>query len=496
MSEKVICALDVGTTGTRALLLNVRGEVVGSAYREVELRYPQPGWVEQDPLEIWVKTEGAMVEALAQAGLTGDAVCGIGVTNQRETTLLWERKSGQTVYPAIVWQDRRTESICQGLRADADQQFRDTTGLVIDPYFSASKLMWLLDRQPEWRVRAGAGELAFGTVDSWIAWNLTGGAAHVTDTSNASRTLLFDLRRQTWSDELLSRTGIPAALLPKVQATRSWFGETRGIRAVPDGIPVLALCGDQQASLFGQLLLDPGDWKGTYGTGGFLMAILGPEAVQTRDALTSIAWTAEGQTTYYLEAAVFVCGAALQWLRDGLELFRNYDELEPLLEKGRGWESDLFCVPAFTGLGTPFWDARARGLLAGLTRGTSRADLCKATLEGIAFEMEAAFAPLSRLVPCRRFVADGGATRSRRLMQFQADLLQTTVAVSSRQEGTGFGAGFLAGLECGFWSGIDELRALMPESCDYHPHIAPEQAQRLTARWGQAAQRSLQWAQE
>lgn len=496
MSEKVVCALDVGTTGTRALLLNARGEVAGSAYREVELHYPQPGWVEQDPLEIWVKTEGALVEALAQAGLTGDDVCGIGITNQRETTLLWERKSGQTVYPAIVWQDRRTEAICQSLREDADQLFRERTGLVIDPYFSASKLMWLLAHQPEWRRRADRGELAFGTVDSWIAWNLTGGTAHVTDTSNASRTLLFDLRRREWSGELLQRTGIPASLLPQVQATRSRFGETRGMRALPDGIPVLALCGDQQASLFGQLLVQPGDWKGTYGTGGFLMAILGAAPVQTHDALTSIAWTVDGQTTYYLEAAVFVCGAALQWLRDGLELFRNYEELEPLLAQGRGWESGLYCVPAFTGLGTPFWDARARGLLVGLTRGTNRADLCKATLEGIAFEMQAAFAPLSRLVPCRRFVADGGATRSSRLMQFQADLLQTTVAVSARQEGTGFGAGFLAGLECGFWSGIDELRALMPESTDYCPRIPAAQAARLTGRWADAAQRSLQWADD
>jgi len=495
MASSVVCALDVGTTGTRALLLNRRAEVVASAYREVELQYPQPGWVEQDPAEIWSKTEGALAEALATAGLTGHDVAAIGVTNQRETTILWERTSGKPVYPAIVWQDRRTIAICEAWRAQSKEAFTAPTGLVVDPYFSGSKLAWLFQHEPAWRRRAEKGELAFGTVDSWIAWNLTGGRAHVTDASNASRTLLYDIDRGVWSPDLLARTAIPAAILPRVCDTRGPFGVTAGLRALPDGVPLLAMCGDQQASLFGQLLTEPGEWKATYGTGGFLLALLGDKAVRTPDALTSVAWSVKGKRTYYLEAAVFVCGAALQWLRDGLRLFRDYSEMEALLAQGQGHASGLFCVPAFTGLGTPFWDPRARGLLLGITRATSAGDVCMATLEGVAFEMQAAAAALSSDVPPRRYVADGGATRSARLMQFQADILQVPVSVSAWQEGTGLGAGFLAGLEAGFWTSVDELKALAPNHTVYRPQFDAAQASALCTRWQAAAQRSLDWAE-
>jgi len=495
MPPSVICALDVGTTGTRALLLNRRAEIVASAYREVELQYPQQGWVEQDPAAIWSKTEGALTEALATAGLNGKDVIAIGVTNQRETTILWDRKTGKAVYPAIVWQDRRTIGICEAWRAQGQEALTGPTGLVVDPYFSASKLAWLFNHDPAWRRRAAAGELAFGTVDSWIAWNLTGGCAHVTDASNASRTLLYDIDRGAWSPELLARTGVPVEVLPQVCDTRGRFGITHGLRALPDGIPLLAMCGDQQASLFGQLLTAPGEWKATYGTGGFLLALLGDQALRTPHALTSVAWSLQGQRTYYLEAAVFVCGAALQWLRDGLRLFRDYQEMETLLAQGQGHASGLFCVPAFTGLGTPFWDPRARGMLLGITRATSAADVCTATLEGIAFEMQAAAAALSSHVPPHRYVADGGATRSRRLMQFQADVLQTPVRVSAWQEGTGLGAGFLAGLEAGFWTDVDELKALAPGHTVYEPQCGAEQARALCARWNAAAQRSLGWAE-
>jgi glycerol kinase len=407
---------------------------------------------------------------------------------------VWDRETDEPVHAAIVWQDRRTEAICNELRRTSLDAFTSRTGLVIDPYFSATKLMWLLENVPGLRWRAESGELAFGTVDSWVAWKLTGGEAHVTDESNASRTLLFNIFERRWSEALLSRTRVPAAMLPEVKDTRCHFGVTRGVGSLPDGIPILALCGDQQASLFGQALTHPGDWKATYGTGGFLMAVTG-KAVRTAEALTSIAWTVDGQPTYYLEAAVFVCGSALQWLRDGVGLFRNYGELATLLERGKGWASDLYCVPAFTGFGTPFWDAGARGLLIGITRGTSAADLCAATLEGIAFEMNAAFRAMVAVTPFRRLLTDGGCTQSPRLMQFQADLLQRPVEVSSRQEGTAFGAAFLAGLEAGVWSGLDELAAVAPQTTVYQPAMEEKIALRLSNRWKEAAGRALKWAQ-
>jgi glycerol kinase len=355
--------------------------------------------------------------------------------------------------------------------------------------------MWLLENDSELRWRAESGHLAFGTVDSWIVWKLTRGQAHVTDASNACRTVLFDIYRCRWSEELLKLTRVPEALLPEVKDTRARFGVTRGLSTLPDGIPILALCGDQQSSLMGQGLTRPGDWKATYGTGGFLMALTGETPVRTNEALTSIAWSVSGKPTYYLEAAVFVCGSALQWLRDGLMFFRDYEEFQSLLEGGRGWAADLYCVPAFTGFGTPFWDARARGLLIGITRGTTKSDVCMATLEGMAFEMNAAFQTLAAVAPCKRLVTDGGATRSQRLMQFQADLMQRPVEVSSRQEGTAFGAAFLAGLEAGLWSGPEELAALAPEVTTYRPKGGPELADKLARRWTEAARRSLQWAQ-
>jgi glycerol kinase len=488
----MICALDVGTTGTRALLLDRLGACAATSYREVALTYPQPGWVEQDPAELWQSTQAVLAEVCRTAGAPPVA---IGITNQRETTIVWDRQTGEPVYPAIVWQDRRTERLCAGLRDRGAETFKSRCGLVVDPYFSATKLMWLLENVPGLRARAERGELAFGTVDSWILWNLTAGAAHLTDASNASRTLLFDIHERRWSGELLERCGVPRALLPSVQDTCSDFGATAaGLDGVPSGVPIFAVCGDQQSSLFGQLLTEPGDWKATYGTGAFLMAIIGPEARITPEALTSIAWVIGGRPTYHVEAAVFVCGAALQWLRDGLRLFDDYAEMHAMLAGGAGWRRELYCVPAFTGFGTPFWNAGARGLLIGIERGTSAADVCVATVEGIALEIEAAYSAMSRTAGCRRFVADGGATRSTALMQFQSDVLQRPVTVSDRQEGTAYGAAFLAGLQAGFWSGIDELQRLAPRLTEFSPQLPAADASRVIARWGEAARRALDWA--
>ena len=444
----VILALDQGTTSSRALAVDRGGVVVASAQREFRQHYPKAGWVEHDPAEILESQFAVMNEVLAQTG----GARAIGITNQRETTVLWDRETGEAVHPAIVWQDRRTDWICASLEPHA-RLFADRTGLRLDPYFAGTKLRWLLDHVPGARKRAEAGELAFGTIDSWLVWHLTGGRRHVTDASNASRTLMFDIHRQCWDEELLKLLGVPGSVLPEVVDSSGVVGETE------TGIPIAGIAGDQHAALFGQHCFEPGMAKNTYGTGCFLLMQTGGEAVRSRNnLLTTVAWRIGGKVSYALEGSIFIAGALIQWLRDEMGMIVTSAEVDERAAEV-GDSGGLVIVPAFAGLGAPHWDPRARGLAIGMTRGTNRSHFCRAALESIAFQS-------AELVRCMEkdsgkamsvLRVDGGATRSDLLMQIQADLLGAPVVRPENVETTAMGAAFLAGLGIGFWKGLDEI---------------------------------------
>ncbi|HTO89757.1 MAG TPA: glycerol kinase GlpK [Candidatus Sulfotelmatobacter sp.] len=454
-------ALDQGTTGSTALLLDRRGRVVGRGYAELPQHFPKPGWVEHDALEIWASVERAAREALRSAGDgPGARVAAIGITNQRETTVLWNRRTGRPVARAIVWQDRRTHERCQALkRRGLEIGIRRRTGLVLDPYFSASKLEWLLRESASRRAAAHRGELAFGTVDSWLLWKLTGGAVHATDPTNASRTMLYDIRERRWSAALLRRFGVPARVLPAVLPSSGRFGVTRGAGFVPDGVVIAGIAGDQQAALFGQGCVTPGSSKNTYGTGAFLLLHTGARAVASKAGLlTTIACGSRGEIAYALEGSVFIAGAAIQWLRDGLGLLRQADESEALARSVPDSGGVVF-VPAFVGLGAPHWRADVRGAIIGLTRGTTRAHLVRAALESLAFQSCELVEAMERdaRVRVKRLRVDGGASANDLLMQIQADLLGVPVERPRVIETTALGAGLLAGLAVGFWKSAREV---------------------------------------
>ena len=437
---KYILALDQGTTSSRAIVFNQGGAAVAVAQKEFRQIFPQPGWVEHDANEIWATQSGVAAEVLARAGLQPADLAAIGITNQRETTVVWERATGRPIAHAIVWQDRRTAAFCDALKRDGHAPFiQRQTGLVVDAYFSASKLRWLLDHVPGARARAEAGELAFGTIDSWLMWKLTGGAAHVTDASNASRTMLCNLHTGDWDEELLQLFGVPRAILPAVRGSSEIYGEATGPLA---GIPIAGLAGDQQAALFGQVCTRPGMVKNTYGTGCFMLMHTGAQPVASRhQLLTTIAWRIGGRTEYALEGSVFIAGAAIQWLRDGLGLIKSARDVEALAASVPD-TGGVYFVPAFAGLGAPHWDAYARGAIAGLTRGTTAAHLARAALESIAFQS----ADLVRAmeadsgIALRELRVDGGACVNNLLMQFQADLLGVPVARPKVFETTALGA--------------------------------------------------------
>ncbi|HEX5773947.1 MAG TPA: glycerol kinase GlpK, partial [Geomobilimonas sp.] len=426
---KFILALDQGTTSSRAMVFDRDGTIRGMAQREFRQFFPQPGWVEQDGNEIWASQVGVAMEAVTRAGLTMADMAAIGITNQRETTLLWDRGTGKPLHNAIVWQDRRTASACDRLKeAGMEPLFRERTGLVLDAYFSGTKLAWLLDNIPDARRRAEAGELAFGTVDSWLVWNLTGGKRHLTDVSNASRTLMFDIHREQWDGELLELLRIPAPLLPQVVSSSEVYGETvPGLFAVP--VPIAGIAGDQQAALFGQACTRPGMAKNTYGTGCFMLMQTGSTAVPSRNnLLTTVAWRIGERTEYALEGSVFIAGAAVQWLRDGLGIIRSAAEVEPLAASVPD-SGGVYLVPAFAGLGAPHWDQYARGTIVGITRGTTAAHIARATLEGIAFQVADLLQAMEDDAgfPLAELRVDGGAAGNDLLMQFQADLLRVPV---------------------------------------------------------------------
>ena len=489
-----ILALDQGTTSSRSIVFDHDGRPVAMAQREFTQHFPRSGWVEHDAEEIWATQAATIAEVLVRARLSAGDIAAIGITNQRETTVLWDRRTGRPVAPAIVWQDRRTAEACDRLKADGlEPEVARRTGLLLDPYFSGTKLAWLLDHVPDARARAQRGELAFGTIDSWLAWKLSGGARHVTDASNASRTLLLDVATGDWDEFMLDLLRIPRAVLPEVLASSS---SDNAAVAVIDGrsIPIAGIAGDQQAALFGQACFEPGMAKNTYGTGCFLLMNTGAAPlVSANRLLTTIAWQTTARS-YALEGAVFVGGAVVQWLRDGLGIIERSGDVEALAASVPD-SGGMYLVPAFTGLGSPHWDAYARGTMVGLSRGTTRAHIARAALEAIAFQSAEVLQAMERDSdrPLIELRVDGGATANDLLMQFQADLLGVPVVRPRVTETTALGAAYLAGLGVGFWQSPAEVAANWRAERSFEPKMSRDEARARLARWSQAVTRSRDW---
>jgi glycerol kinase len=485
-----ILALDQGTTSSRAVLLGQDGRVHGQAQTPFRQIFPQPGWVEHDPIEIWSSQFGVAMEALAQADVKASAVAAIGITNQRETTIIWDRKTGEPIHNAIVWQDRRTAGFCDRLREQCSEpKIQQKTGLVIDAYFSASKICWLLDNVAGARERALRGELAFGTVDSWLIWKLTGGARHVTDVTNASRTMLFNLHTGEWDEELLAMLNVPRSLLPEVVGSSEVCGKTSGVLG---GIPIAGIAGDQQAALFGQMCMQPGMVKCTYGTGSFMLLNTGEKPVASRNKLlTTVAWKIDGRTSYALEGSIFIAGAVVQWLRDELQIIREAAEIEQLAASVPD-TAGVYFVPAFSGLGAPHWDPYARGTIGGLTRGANRAHIARAALEGIAFQVADIIDAMETDsgVPLKELRVDGGAARNNLLMQIQADLLGVPVTRPSNPETTVLGATYLAGLAVGYWPDQETIAKQWQADRRFTPAIDENERRARHAGWSEALARA------
>jgi glycerol kinase len=495
---KYVMAMDQGTTSSRAIIFDKSGAVVSTAQKEFTQLFPQPGWVEHDPAEIWSSQIGVATEAMAKAGLEGGNIAAIGITNQRETTLVWDRETGKPVYNAIVWQDRRTAGYCDQLKAAGHETMvREKTGLVIDAYFSGTKVKWILDNVPGARERANEGKLAFGTVDAWLIWNLTHGEVHATDITNASRTMLFNIHAQDWDAELLTLLDIPASMLPVVKQSSEVCGETApGIFAVQ--IPIAGVAGDQHAALFGQMCTAPGMVKNTYGTGCFMLMNIGSKPIISKNnLLTTVAWKINGQVQYALEGSIFIAGAIVQWLRDGLGIIRSSSEVEALAASVPQ-NDGVYLVPAFAGLGAPHWDQHARGTLVGMTRGTNAAHIARAALESIAYQtMEVLKAMEADAdISIKELRVDGGATSNNLLMQFQADILQTTVVRPAITETTALGAAYLAGLATGYWKDIEEISSQWQMEKSFSPALASEQRQLWINGWNKAVHATISWAQQ
>ena len=493
---RYVMALDQGTTSSRAMLFDERGAVVALAQAEFTQHFPKPGWVEHDADEIWRTQLGAARDVLEKAGASAADIAAIGITNQRETAVVWDRASGEPIHRAIVWQSRQTLPICDALRARGlEDEVKQRTGLVIDSYFSGSKVRFILDAVPGAQERAARGELCFGTIDSWLVYKLTGGRVHATEPSNASRTMLYNVREGCWDDFLAGELDVPRAMLPAVQDSSGHFGETSA-ELFGAAIPILGIAGDQQASLFGQGCLEPGSAKNTYGTGCFLLMNTGKEAPRSESGLlTTVAWGREGVLDYALEGSIFVAGSAVQWLRDGIGVIREAGESEALAASVPD-TGGVYLVPAFVGLGAPYWDERARGTIVGLTRGTERAHLARATLEAIAYQsrdvVECFQADTGLVLDALR--VDGGACANDFLMQFQADILGTPVRRPAMLEVTAFGAAALAGLAAGFWSSEADLVAdTGSDATLFEPRMSADQREQRYAGWKRAVERSRDW---
>lgn len=493
-----ILALDQGTTSSRAILFNHEGNIVSTARKEFRQIFPKPGWVEHDPSEIWSTQLSVAVEALSRANASAREVRAIGITNQRETTVVWNRKTGDPICNAIVWQDRRTADLCERLRKEGLQEsVRAKTGLVLDPYFSATKIHWILENVEGARKLAEEGDLLFGTIDSWLVWKLTGGKIHITDVSNASRTMLYNIHELRWDEELLERFDIPASMLPEVRASSEVYGES-GPDIFASGIPIAGIAGDQQAALFGQVCNRPGMAKNTYGTGCFMLMQTGEKPIESKNnLLTTIAWQREGKTFYALEGSIFIGGAVVQWLRDGLGIIRRSDEIEKLA--GSVEDTDgIYLVPAFSGLGAPHWDPFARGTIVGITRGTGAGHLARAALDSIAYQsrdlLEAMISDSG--IDLRELRVDGGASVNNLLMQFQADLLDVPVVRPTITETTALGAAYLAGLACGFWKDIGEIEKKWSADRTFTPKMERKERSERIAGWKRAIERSRKWAEK
>jgi glycerol kinase len=496
-NKPYLMALDQGTTSSRAIIFDKQGQIVSVAQKEFKQYFPKQGWVEHDANEIWTSQSAVMIEALVDKDIRADQIAAIGITNQRETTIVWDRKTGKPIHKAIVWQDRRTAAFCDELKEKGHAEMvAEKTGLIIDAYFSATKIRWILENVKGARERAVAGELAFGTVDSWLIWKLTAGKSHMTDITNASRTMLFNIHSQEWDQELLDLFDIPKSMLPEVKTCSEVFCETAG-DVLSVKIPIAGVAGDQQAALFGQLCIEPGMAKTTYGTGCFLVMNTGKKAVRSKNQLlTTVAWKIGDEINYALEGSVFIGGAAVQWLRDGLELFKKASETEKLamsLEDNDG----VFFVPALSGLGAPHWDQNARGAFFGITRGTTIAHMTRAALEAIAYQVYDVLKAMEKDSgkPTQELRVDGGATANNFLMQFQADLLGCEIKRPQIIETTAIGAAFLAGLAVGFWKDRDELQALWAADRSFQPEMTEGKKEKLIHFWHKAVERSKNWVE-
>ena len=489
--KEYIVALDQGTSSSRAIVFNRKGEAKAVCQKEFTQHFPQPGMVEHDPMEIWATEYAVMTEAVTSLGLGGADIAAIGITNQRETTIVWDAATGKPICNAIVWQDRRTSEYCDSLKeAGLTETIRSKTGLIIDAYFSGTKIRWILENVPGARERAERGELRFGTVDSWLVWNLTGGHEHVTDVSNASRTMLFNIHTLQWDAELLDILGVPLSMMPQVKSSSEVYGRTS---LLGEDVLVSGIAGDQQAALFGQMCTEPGAVKNTYGTGCFLLMNTGEKPIVSKNnLLTTIAWKLNGKVTYALEGSIFVAGSVVQWLRDGLGIIRSSSEVEALAASVPD-AGGVYMVPALTGLGAPYWDQYAKGSIHGITRGTTAAHIARAALEGIAFQTMDIVSAMEKDagVPLGELKVDGGASRNNLLMQFQSDVLGTKVVRPLVTETTALGAAYLAGLAVGFWKSIDEVKRQWQAERIFTPAMAPDRVALTKKGWADAVGRTL-----
>ena len=491
--EKYILALDQGTSSSRAIVFDEHGQTKAVSQKEFTQIFPKPGWVEHNPMEIWSSQASVIAEAITSIDINGLNIAAIGITNQRETTIVWDAETGEPVYNAIVWQDRRTSEFCDGLKRDGRTDLiRSKTGLIIDAYFSATKILWILENVPGARQRAEEGKLRFGTVDTWLIWMLTRGEVHVTDVSNASRTMLFNIHSLEWDKELLQLIGIPESMMPQVKSSSEIYGYTKTTLFAHE-VPIAGIAGDQQAALFGQMCTEPGSVKNTYGTGCFMLMNIGERPIMSsNNLLTTIAWKIGDKVNYALEGSIFVAGSVVQWLRDGLGIIRSSSEIEALacsVEDNGG----VYFVPALTGLGAPHWDQYAKGCIYGLSRGTTAAHIARAALEGIAFQTMDIVNAMQKDagVTLKELKVDGGASRNNLLMQFQADILGTSVIRPTVTETTALGAAYLAGLAVGYWESIDHIKSQWGIDSTFNPLATPEKVDELKAGWADAIKRTL-----
>ncbi len=496
--NQYILSFDQGTTSSRAIVFDRKGSIISVAQKEFAQIFPQPGWVEHDANEIWSTQLGVAAEAITKAGLTVKQIAAIGITNQRETTVIWEKISGQPIHNAIVWQDRRTASFCDELKSRGDDKMiQQKTGLVVDAYFSATKIKWILDHVPGAREKANKGELCFGTIDSWLLWKLTNGTSHATDVSNASRTMLFNIHSLEWDEDLLKLFDVPAAILPEVKSSSEIYGHTQNILTAHN-IPIAGIAGDQQAALFGQMCTQPGMVKNTYGTGCFMLMNTGEKAVpSTNNLLTTVAWKINGVTHYALEGSVFIAGAVVQWLRDGLKIIRTSAEVEILAAEVTD-SAGVYVVPAFAGLGAPYWNQHARGTIVGITRGTTGAHFARAALDSIAYQTMDVLKAMEADsgIAIKELRVDGGATANNLLMQFQSDLLNTKVIRPTIIETTALGAAYLAGLAVGYWNSMEDIQQQWQMERTFSPAMTSTTRAQLSDGWKRAISAAVSWSSE